>query len=191
MNPMRSLCAVLIAVTAALPVAAQSLYHEKSYQSLTADRRAHRVGDTLTVLVYENSSATESANSSSGKTTGVDLGLTNKSGSHAFKLSAGGDFSGKGQIQRSGQLAAQITVTVQHILPNGDLGITGKQEITVNGEKQVLQVSGNVRPIDVSDSNTVLSTRIADAKIDYVGEGILAGQHKGVLTRFLSWLGLI
>ena len=111
---------------------------------------------------------------------------------HGGSISVGDDFAGKGQIQRTGRLAAQLSVTVDGVAPNGDLLVSGKQDILINGEKQLLQVAGRVRPIDVSEINTVPSTRLADANITYVGDGILAEkQRQGILTRFLSWLGLV
>ena len=111
---------------------------------------------------------------------------------YTARASVGDEFTGKGRIQRNGRLAAQLTVTVTEVAPNGELRVSGKQQIVVNGEKQLLQLSGRVRPVDVSDTNTVASTRIADAEITYVGDGILAEkQRQGVLTRFLTWLGLV
>lgn len=172
--------------------AAQSLYREEAFQPLTADRRALRTGDSLTVLVYENASASTSAESTTEKSAGISLSASADDRAHSARLAAGEDFTGKGRIQRSGRLAAQITVTVRNVAANGDLEVGGRQEILVNGEKQLLELSGRVRPVDVSELNTVISTRLADAQITYVGDGILAEkQRAGVLSRVLSWLGLI
>jgi len=190
--PLALALAAGLAGAAPMPAPAQSLYSETSFQALTNDRRAYRVGDALTVLVYENASATASANTTTEKNNSLNLGITADSHDHALKFNAGGDSTGKGQIQRSGRLAAQITVTVTSIAPNGDLRVAGSQQILVNGETQLLQVEGRVRPIDVGESNTVASTRLADANITYVGDGILAEkQRQGVVARFLSWLGLM
>jgi flagellar L-ring protein precursor FlgH len=180
-----------LALAASGLCAAQSLFDEERFQSLTADRRAVKVGDALTVLVFESSSASQSADTSTEKGGGLNIGVGVNSRSYGAKLSAGEDFSGKGRVQRSGRLAAQITVTVADVLANGDLRVTGQQQIVVNGEKQLLQLSGRVRPTDIND-NTVVSTRLAEAEITYVGDGLLAEkQRQGVLTRFFSWLGLL
>ena len=77
------------------------------------------------------------------------------------------------------------------IEPNGDLRIAGDQLLEVNDEKQMISLEGKVRPEDVSENNSVVSNRIADAKIHYVGDGVLAdGQKPGLITRVLTWLGL-
>ena len=171
---------------------AQSLFVEDRYVALTADRRAMKVGDALTVQVFENASASQSADTVTEKTAALNLGVGVNARNYGARASIGDDFTGKGRIQRSGRLAATLTVTVAEVASNGDLKVSGVQNILVNGEKQLLQLSGRVRPIDIGDNNTVASTRIADAEITYVGDGILAEKQKqGVLTRFLSWLGLV
>jgi flagellar L-ring protein precursor FlgH len=101
-------------------------------------------------------------------------------------------FSGGGSIQRSGRLLAQVTAVVQAVYPNGLLHVKGEQIIELNSEKQEIRLEGNVRPIDITDGNTILSTRIADARISYIGDGVLGEkQRPGILTRFLTWLGIL
>lgn len=191
MNKLREGIAVLACATSTL-CAAQSLFDEERFQSFTADRRALRVGDALTVLVFETSSASQSADTVTEKGGGLNVGVGVNSRSYGAKLSTGEDFSGKGRVQRSGRLAAQITVNVSEVLGNGDLRVSGQQQIVVNGDKQLLQLSGRVRPTDINEGNTVVSTRLAEAEISYVGDGILAEkQRQGVLTRLFSWLGLL
>ncbi|HLF22353.1 MAG TPA: flagellar basal body L-ring protein FlgH, partial [Burkholderiales bacterium] len=83
-------------------------------------------------------------------------------------------------------------VVVQAVEVNGDLRVKGKQDISVNDEVQTLLVEGRVRQQDIGANNTVLSTRLSDAKISYTGDGLLAEkQRPGILTRFLSWLRLL
>jgi len=176
---------------------AESLYREASFRSLTSDNRAYRAGDVLTVLVVENASASASANTTTEKRGGIGVSLVLptqilKSGGGAASVDLNDDFTGKGSINRSGRVLAQLSVTVIAVAPNGDMIIAGKQLIEVNDEKQSIVLEGRVRPVDVSESNTVLSSRIADAKITYVGDGVLAEkQRPGILTRILSWLGLL
>ena len=176
---------------------AESLYREASFRSLTSDNRAYRAGDVLTVLVVENASASASANTTTEKRGGVGVSVVVptqilKSGGGAASVDLNDDFTGKGSINRSGRVLAQLSVTVMAVAPNGDMIIAGKQLIEVNDEKQSIVLEGRVRPVDVSESNTVLSSRIADAKITYVGDGVLAEkQRPGILTRILSWLGLL
>lgn len=172
--------------------AAGSLYNEKSFQSLTADRRAHQVGDSLTILVFEAASATASADTQAEQSGGVSVGLSTHKRDQSAKLTLSDDSTGKGKIQRSGKLAAQITVTVQSVARNGDLHVSGRQLIAVNDEKQEITLKGRVRPQDIAENNTVVSSRVADASISYVGHGLLAEKQKpGIITRLLSWLGLL
>ena len=171
---------------------AGSLYDDAAFQSLTADRRAYRPGDILTVLVLENSSASTSADTTTEKRGSVGAAVTTANHDRRVNVELTEDFAGKGRIQRSGRLLATLSVTVQAVAPNGDLLIAGAQRIEVNGEKQHLSIAGRVRPLDVSESNTVLSSRIAEAQMTYVGDGLLGEkQRPGILTRFLSWLGIL
>src|SRR5260221_10784821 len=170
---------VVLLTAPCAPARAESLYREESFRPLTSDYRASRVGDVLTVQVFENSSAAASADTSTAKTGSVgatlhspvpikNAGLDPKAG-----LDINEDFSGKGKIQRSGKLLAQLTVTVRAVAPNGDLIVAGTQLIEVNDEKQNIVLEGRVRPGDISESNTVVSSRLADARISYVGDGVL------------------
>jgi len=186
------LLAVACCVVAA-PVAAVSLYEEASYRPLTSDLRAYRPGDLLTVLVFETASATASANTTTEKGGGLGVGFTsNFTREKSAKLTLSEDFNGNGRIQRSGKLAAQITVTVRRVEANGDLIVAGEQLIQVNNERQEIVLSGRVRPIDIAENNTVVSSRLADAQISYVGDGVLSEkQRPGVVTRVLTWLGIL
>ena len=186
--------ALLLGSPAAL---AEGLYQEASFHALTSDHRAYRVGDVLTVLVVENASATQSANTATDKTGGLGVSVTNvgiapKKPTLSANVNLNDNFEGRGSINRSGKLLAQLSVTVTAVAPNGDLLVAGKQLIEVNDEKQNIVLEGRVRRVDVSDSNTVLSSRIADAKITYVGDGVLGEKQKpGLVSRILSWLGIL
>jgi flagellar L-ring protein precursor FlgH len=95
------------------------------------------------------------------------------------------------RTQRAGRLLAQITVSVVALEPNGDLQIAGEQLLEVNNEKQMIRLEGHVRPQDIGENNAVVSNRIANASIHYVGDGVLAeGQRPGWITRVLTWMGL-
>ena len=171
---------------------ADSLYHEGDYRALVSDLRALRVGDNLTVIVTEFASVTTNARTATDKDGTVSGTVKGTNDTHTGSVNLNENFNGGGQIQRSGKLTAQLTVVVQAVEANGDLRVKGQQDISVNDEVQTLSIEGRVRPQDISANNTVLSTRLSDAKIRYTGDGLLAEkQHPGVLTRFLSWLGLL
>jgi flagellar L-ring protein precursor FlgH len=177
---------------ASLPAAADTLYDPVIYQPLVSDRRAYRAGDVLTVMIVENSSASASAGTATAKSGG--FGATLKTPSLDKNANAGltEDFSGKGTIQRAGKLLGTITVTVQSVDVYGNLLVKGDQLITINGDKQEIKLEGRVRSTDIQDNNTIQSTRVADARITYVGKGVLGDtQHQGLLSRIFTLLGLL
>ena len=170
---------------------ADDLYRADQYRALTADQKAYRAGDNLTILVVENASATTSAGTSSERSTNFNLTAKSKNSNTPLDLSVGDDAQGKGKIERSGKLLAQITVVVTKLEPSGLLNVEGEQAISFNNETQQIKIQGKIRPSDISENNTVLSTRLSDAKISYIGKGILGDRQKpGLITRALNWLGL-
>ena len=187
---MRSLCTLSLCL-AAHAAHGVSLYDETQFRALTADRKAHAVGDLVTVLIFENSSATTTADTTAGHS--ADLAATVKTPSrerHAG-ISTNNDFEGRGSTQRSGRVLGQLTVAVRELLPNGDLVLAGTQELEINGERQTIRLEGRVRPQDVADNNTVLSTRVAGARISFAGDGVLADHQKpSWWHRLLTWFGV-
>lgn len=181
---------VLVGVLCSMQVAqAESLYREQSYRPLVSDYHARRIGDILTVLVFENSSATTSADTTTSSNTEIETGVSTKKIDKSFKLDLDSTNSGSGRIQRSGKLLAQISVTVQSVAANGDLLIQGEQLIEVNGEKQQITLEGRVRQQDIGENNTIASNRLADGKISYVGAGILGDQQSpNWFTRLFGFL---
>lgn len=171
----------------AVPVLADNLYRAEDYRSLTADRHAQRVGDILTVQVVENSSASATAGTRTDKTTDAGIRLSTPDRQQKFAVGVDDNFDGNGKIARTGRLLAQLSVAVVAIEPNGDLRVKGEQLLEINGEKQTINLEGRVRTIDIGEGNTVPSNRLADARITYVGDGVLAdNQSKGWLTRLIS-----
>ena len=158
---------------------AESLYQEQTFRPLTADNRAFRVGDVLTVQVFENSSATSSADTGTSRSNSISADLAHRRGSVAQTgIGIHGSFDGGGRTQRTNRVLATLTVSVKEILPNGDVRVAGEQLLTVNQEPQKVTLEGRVRPFDISDGNIVLSTRLAEARISYVGEGDIAERNR-------------
>ena len=144
------------------------------------------------VLIVENSSASATAGTNTDKSNDVGIRFSIPNRQEESSLALQEQFDGRGKIARSGKLLAQISVTVKEINPNGDLLISGDQLIEINDEKQSINIKGKVRPIDIDERNSVLSTRIADAQIKYIGAGVLAdSQHKGWLSKIITFLGLL
>jgi flagellar L-ring protein precursor FlgH len=171
---------------------AQSLFHEETWRGLTADNKAFRPGDVLTVQVFESSSATSSAETGTRRSNHLQAELAHGSNKVAqTSLSVAGDFDGGGRTLRTSRLLTTVTVTVQEVLPQGQLRIAGEQSVIVNEELQRVALEGVVRPADISDGNVVQSTRIAQARITYVGEGdVTERSRRAWWRRLLDAVGL-
>lgn len=185
--------AVLIAAAAATGAAAHadSLYKPGSYQALTGDVRARNVGDLITVMVYENASASSTADTSAARDASVGFDLRGTGKSFAAGINTNNSTDGRGRTQREGKVLAQITVMVREVSKNGDLLIAGEQMLEINNEKQQISVEGRIRSQDVGENNSVLSTRIANARIRYSGQGDLADRQRPAWwQRFISLFGV-
>jgi flagellar L-ring protein precursor FlgH len=171
---------------------AVSMFDERSYRSLVAESKAFRPGDVLTVLIQENASAVSSADSRAQRTTAVTgtVGSTD-TGLHTGRASAGTDSDGGGRTQRSGRLLATLSVRVVEVGPQGELLVQGRQDLRINGEVQAIGLSGLVRPRDIAENNTVPSSRVAEARVEFDGEGFVSDKSKpGWIARLLAALGL-
>jgi len=177
---------------------ADTLYSDRSYVGLLSDPHASRVGQSLTVLIYEQATAATSADRETNKSVGLsgEISEVKRSDGQRDNDSSGrwtGDAAtrseGGGSISRSGRLVASVSVTVNSVEPTGELLVSGEQMIEFNEETQHIKIAGRVRPEDISADNTVISTRLADAQISYVGHGLLGRQQKpGLVTRILTWI---
>jgi flagellar L-ring protein precursor FlgH len=182
----------LLAVLAAGHAGAANLYSPKGWSAMASDQRAERVGDTLTVVIDQSSLASNTAQNGYKKDTQLGGQITagtsfNKQG----QIDVNGGFTGTGQTGRSDKIVAQITVVVDAVLPNGDLRIEGVQALKINGERTNIHLKGRVRPADIAADNSVLSTRVADAAIDYDGNGLVSkGSQGGIVERIFSALHL-
>ena len=162
------------------------------WPSLASDRLAAQVGDSLTVLIYEQASASNSAQNGASKTTHLSAQASTKpSRPNAAELNLASAYDGVGQTGRSDQMVAQISVTVVGVRPNGDLDVAGEQTVTLNGEHTHIKVKGAARRADIASNNTIISPRLADAAIDYSGSGLVSRAAKpGLVNRVLSRLGV-
>jgi flagellar L-ring protein FlgH len=170
---------------------AGSLYQPENYRPLTADHKIYIPGDLITVMIFENASATTGANTNIGRDARVEADLQGSGRGTNLGVTTNNQTDGRGRTQRQGQVLAQITVSVKSVLENGDLLIGGEQLLEVNNEKQQIKLQGRIRVGDISGTNTILSTRIAEAKISYVGEGDVSDkQRPSWWQRALSWFGV-
>ena len=184
-----------------------SLFSENSV-NLFADAKARRVGDIVTINIVENSRASKNANTTTGRNNSLQAGTNALMGYEnpsnvpfiggvfnelnlrpnlGIDANYASTFSGSGTTARTESMNARLSARIIQVLPNGNLVLRGSQEILVNNERQYITIQGVVRPYDISNDNTVLSTYIADARIDYTGQGDLSRkQREGWLSRFFD-----
>lgn len=173
-------------------VTAENLYKSESYRALTADHRAYQIGDILTILILETSSATATAGTTTDKNSDTAIKFSSPVSQKNYSAGFQNNFDGSGKIVRSGKLLAQLSVSITGIKGNGDLIVKGDQSIEINGEKQAISLEGRIRPQDIDENNSIVSNRVADAHITYIGDGILAeNQQKGWLLRLVGLLGFL
>jgi flagellar L-ring protein FlgH len=185
-----SLCVAALLIS---PAMADDLYKGGNWPSLAADRKADAVGDIITVLVAENNTASNSVGKGSKKQSSISGQIAaGSSFDKSAGVSFGGGYDGEGSNSRADRMVAQLSATVTQIYPNGDLQISGWQRLKINGEMTDIKVSGRVRPADINGQNAILSSRIADANIEYDGKGFATRSAKpGIVTQLFSWLGLL
>lgn len=191
-----NILAALVLLPAANSAMADDLYRHDNWPALASDRRAGAVGDILTVVVLENSTAANTAQTGTSRDTrlggNISAGHSGSGINEGASLGLSGSFGGNGQTSRSGRMVAQISVRVDSVYPNGDLGISGAQALNISGERTNIRIRGRVRPADIAGDNSVLSARIADAQIDYEGSGFVSRSARpGLFQRIFSFLGLM
>lgn len=172
---------------------ANSLWTDQNVSLYGNKPRSFQVGDLITVVIVEQAKATQEAKSSSEEKGSVNAGpgsgFLSKLLPDSFGANWGNSSEGEGSTTRGGSLQGKITVQVTGVNPNGILAIEGRQVIKVNNEDQVLKITGMVRSEDVTIDNMALSSNIANAVIEYQGNGnINDAQKPGLLTRFFHWI---
>ncbi len=182
---------VLIFVTLMSPQlkATNSLWSDEAAGTYE-DRPNYEAGDIVTVVIEEDSNAVQSANTSTNQSSSVEAqagtGLFDFLNAFGFGYSDQG--SADGQTQRSGTLEADITTQVEEVMDNGNIRIIGTKKIKINGEEQVIKLSGVVRPKDINLDNEISSQKVADASIEYEGQGPVADkQEPGIFEKILNF----
>ncbi|OOZ37716.1 flagellar basal body L-ring protein FlgH [Solemya velesiana gill symbiont] len=187
------------------PVQSNGAIYQAGYEhSWFEDMRARRVGDMLTIKLVEKTDASKTAATSVDKSNSTTitnptiLGSTpqfdtpsiiplasNSDNNLGMNLSSSSSFAGSGDSAQSNNLTGDITVSVVEVMPNGYLLVRGEKRIGINQGNEYIKVSGIVRPADIDSTNTVLSTKLADPTLIYVGDGAVAESNTmGWLSRF-------
>lgn len=188
-----------------------SVYHAGTGLSLYEDIKALHVGDIITVVLSEQTSGTKSGETKFDKNSDATIANpTVFSASPEFSfhkslpipldttdhlnlqtaINADRSFDGSSDSSQANKLTGTITVTVDQVYPNGNLLVKGEKWITINHGEEFIRLSGIIRPEDINPDNTIMSNKIADARITYSGTGSLQNATKpGWLTRLIShWL---
>ena len=175
-----------------IEVSAGSLFG-KGDNPLFSDKKAMNVNDLVTVVIQESTSQTTQANRATSKTNNSNLGgatlsaggalgrlasMINDYSSLGFQTNSTANYTGQGSQSRNESFNTTISTRVIKILSNGNYFIEGSRELLINGEKQIIQLSGVIRPYDIGQDNTIDSRYIADAKILYKTEGDVARSTK-------------
>ncbi|MCG8530164.1 MAG: flagellar basal body L-ring protein FlgH [Desulfovibrionales bacterium] len=175
-----------------------SLFQPTNADFLFADNRARRVGDIVLVNIVENASAKNEADTSSERDSSIELGVDAFFGQSSIpglgvvsnpmlKGSGVSEFSGEGETNRANKFTATVACRVLNVGPGGLMQIEGMRETRVNDETQYLVITGMIRARDIEEDNSILSTQVASARIQYFGEGVLADKQKpGWLTRMMD-----
>lgn len=173
-----------------------AIYQSGYDMRLFEDYSARRVGDILTIKLAEATASKKKADSSESKQSNVTMGgnggpltvfgsagaaLLGKNLEMDYNMSR--TYQGQGDAQQSNSLTGNISVTVVEVLPNGNLKVRGEKRVTLNDGDEFVRVSGIVRPIDIDTTNSLPSSKLADATIMYTGEGGAADTSK------VGWIG--
>lgn len=186
---------VLASLAAALMLAvraeAQSLWPETAGQGMFADRKAGAVGDILTIVVAESAVAQTSQSKKSSRESSLEDALqkflfsaaasglaTHRGELPGMAFSGKSSYSGGGDVSNTQSISSRAAVVVTDVLPNRNLVIEGMRVVTFSGETQYVILHGIVRPDDIGRDNTVLSSNIADARVEFVSEGSLSDAQK-------------
>lgn len=171
----------------------QSLWHDDVAKAMYVDKRATGIGDIITIIVQENSTANKNNETKTERKSSLTAAISSflipglavsSAKLPAVSMNSNHAHDGTGAINNSESMIAHIAVTVVDVLPNKNLVVEGKRETAFSGERQTITLRGIVRAEDVSANNTVLSYNVADATIQIVGKGTVTdGTKKGWFNR--------
>ncbi len=187
-----------------------SLFDAADSQMLLADGRARRVGELVMINIVETSKGKNKAETKTEKESTIDLGVSSLFGSSkvsplggintgiltgsvgtnpVLKAGSTSAFDGSGETTRENNVTATIAARVLRVHPGGVLELAGMRETRVNEETQYMAVTGLARARDIAPDNSILSTQMADAHIEYYGKGVVTDKQKpGWMVRLLDFI---
>jgi flagellar L-ring protein precursor FlgH len=176
-----------------------SLFKANYVNNIYSDSKAHRTGDIISVILSESTQANKNAKTELKKENSSELDtvmglsgnpLTLNGNTLEFGLNQNSNFKGDSKADQGNSLSGDISVHVLKVLPNGNLMIRGEKWLTLNNGDEYIRLTGVIRPKDINSNNTILSTKVANARIQYAGTGSFAdANEQGWLTKFFnsSW----
>lgn len=164
----------------------------QNFQPLFEDRRPRHVGDILTIVLNEQVSASKNSASNAKRGGSANVtpnvlpnGLKGLTNDLSLDVKGNNDFSGSGGSKANNTFNGTITVTVMEVQPNGNLRVRGEKQIAINQGAEYIRFSGVVNPRTITVQNQVSSSQVAEARIEYVGDGYInEAQTMGWLQRF-------
>ena len=170
-----------------------SIFQGSGGRSIFEDRRARYVGDTLTINVVEQNTASTKSNTKTARDSSMTAGVKAFTGLPGKGLIPGigldasstNAFDGSGESKGENTFTSTITVTVVDVLPNGNLLVSGEKQVAINQGSEFIRFSGVINPSTITTANSVNSSQVADARIEYKQNGYVAeNQQPGWLARF-------
>ncbi|WP_144394466.1 flagellar basal body L-ring protein FlgH [Pleionea sediminis] len=181
-----------MSIMSVINVCSEDLFDANNYKSLTEDNKAYRVGDTVTVLIFERTTAESSANTVAEREFNLKGQAFDNTRENDLGVGIGKGTEGDAVTRRNGFVSGTITALVTEKSDVGLLKIEGVQSIVLNGEKQSINIKGYVRREDINANNTVVSNRLTNAEIEFIGKGIVSDAQKpGWIATVFEWLGII
>lgn len=182
---------LIMAAALSAPARATSLWDD-SRGNLFSDNKARYVGDLVTILVRESTTATNKGNTNLSQKeemdSGTGVGFVGQF-LEAFGIESEDKYTGGGSTTSSGVLNTTITAEVVEVLPNGNLVVEARRSMAVNDETQMMVLSGVIRPKDISRENVIASTKLSDVQLRYTGKGPIARRQKpGILNKIFDWV---
>jgi flagellar L-ring protein precursor FlgH len=175
------------------PPANGSIFNAAGYAPLHFGLRARAVGDPLTILLLESTTAAKTVGSASKKSGGISLTPPAAGpfslNPDALKASNDSTFKGQGNASQTSSLASTLSVTIAEVRPNGTALVRGEKRMLLSQGDEWIQFSGIVRLVDIDLDNRIPSSKVADAHIEYSGKGALQrASRQGWLGRFFNMI---
>lgn len=177
-----------------LNIFGQQVYNKRA-GNLYADVKARKIGDVITILIQESTQSLNQSQTNTSKENALKsesqagTGLMKFFPSMSLDHTQSNEFAGTGKVESRGQFSSTMSIIIKDIREDGNYLVMGSKVVDTNGEKTVTQVTGVVRPEDISSDNTLYSSQIADMQIFHSGSGVVEkGNRPGFFTRLINWI---